>query len=568
MISQFKQTFVTPTVTGLLLTATILMSNMVIATGKPDPQALSEIVRVLASDAFGGRAPGTEYETKTITYLADRFEALGLTPGGDNGEWTQKVALNHTQLQQNPRIEFQQGAQNQALIQGQDLEISTVLATDAINIDAAPIVFVGYGANAPERDWDDFGGIDLAGKVAVFLVNDPDFEALPNDAVAGRFGGRRMTYYGRWTYKFEEAARRGALAALVIHETAGAGYGWQVAASSPGENYAIALAKNAPQPLSLQGWLHLNAAKDLFRRAGRQFEAEKRLAQSSDFEAFELEGVTFNAAISVNHEQIQSSNVLALLPGTSQKDEYLMVSSHWDAYGQGAPDAQGRTVRPGANDDALGTAGVLELARVLANGPPLARSIIFAVWTAEESGLLGSTAYAQNPVFPIERTALNLTLDILQTAGPARDVILVGEGQSDLEVDLARAAARQGRVVTPENLPENGLFFRADHFSMARAGVPVLLLMGIAGGADLVTGGRAAGDQWIKDYIGNCYHQTCDAWDPNWDLRGAAQDIELFQMILQDLGNSTRWPQWQDGSEFKAIREQSQDQRTGSGSLP
>lgn len=568
MISQFKQTFVTPTVTGLLLTATILMSNMVIATGKPDPQALSEIVRVLASDAFGGRAPGTEYEAKTITYLADRFEALGLTPGGENGEWTQKVALNHTQLQPQQRIAFQQGAENQSLIQGQDLEISTVLATNAIEIDSAPIVFVGYGANAPERGWDDFGDIDLAGKVAVFLVNDPDFEALPNDAVAGRFGGRRMTYYGRWTYKFEEAARRGALAALVIHETAGAGYGWQVAASSPGENYAIALAKQAPQPLSLQGWLHLNAAKDLFRRAGRHFEAEKRLAQSSDFEAFELEGVTFNAEISVNHEQIQSSNVLALLPGTSQKDEYLMVSSHWDAYGQGAPDAQGRTVRPGANDDALGTAGVLELARVLANGPPLARSIIFAVWTAEESGLLGSTAYAQDPLFPIEQTALNLTLDILQTAGPARDVILVGEGQSDLEVDLARAAARQGRVVTPESLPENGLFFRADHFSMARAGVPVLLLMGIAGGADLVTGGRAAGDQWIKDYIGNCYHQTCDVWDPTWDLRGAAQDIELFQMILQDLGNSTRWPQWQNGSEFKAIREQSQDQRTGSAQSP
>ena len=563
-----KPAYFTRALASFGLAAISLLPAPTLASATPDPQALSDTVRVLASDAFGGRAPGTAYEAKTIAYLVERFEAIGLTPGGENGDWTQKIVLNHTQLQQNPQIQFQQDAQSQRLAQGQDLEISTVLATDAINIDAAPIVFVGYGANAPERDWDDFGDIDLTGKVAVFLVNDPDFEALSTDAVAGRFGGKRMTYYGRWTYKFEEAARRGALAALVIHETAGAGYGWQVAASSPGENYAIALAKHAPQPLSLQGWLHLDAAKDLFRQAGRRFETEKRLAQSSDFKAFELQGVTFNTAISVNHEQIQSSNVLALLPGTSQKAEYLMVSSHWDAYGQGAPDVQGRTVRPGANDDALGTAGVIELARILAAGPPLARSIIFAVWTAEESGLLGSAAYAQNPLFPIEQTALNLTLDILQTAGPARDVILVGEGQSDLEGDLARAAARQGRVVTPENLPENGLFFRADHFSMARAGVPVLLLMGIAGGADLVTGGRAAGDQWIKDYIGNCYHQTCDVWDPNWDLRGAAQDIELFQMILQDLGNSTRWPQWQDGSEFKAIREQSQVTRTDSGSLP
>jgi Zn-dependent M28 family amino/carboxypeptidase len=238
-----------------------------------------------------------------------------------------------------------------------------------------------------------------------------------------------------------------------------------------------------------------------------------------------------------------------------------MVTSHWDAYGQGEPDAQGRTVRPGANDDALGTAGVIEIARVLAAGAPLDRSVVFAAWTAEESGLLGSEAYASNPIYPLEQTVANLTLDILQTAGPAHDVILVGEGQSDLEDDLSRAAAKQGRFVTPENLPENGLFFRADHFSVAQRGVPVLLIMGIAGGADLVEGGRDAGDKWIADYIGTCYHQTCDAWNENWDLRGAAQDIELFRMIVEDLGSSTRWPQWKAGSEFKAIRDESAKSR-------
>ncbi|HSG91625.1 MAG TPA: M28 family peptidase, partial [Pseudomonadales bacterium] len=407
----------------------------------------------------------------------------------------------------------------------------------------------------PERDWDDFGDLDLTGKVAVFLVNDPDFAAAADEPVAGRFGNRRMTYYGRWTYKYEEAARRGALAALVIHEDAAAGYGWNVASSSPGEQYALAEA-TGPQPPLLQGWLHRDAASELFAAAGLDFDEQRALARRDAFTAFELPGATFSATFDVALEAIESNNVLARLPGTTRPEETLIVSSHWDAYGQGAPDAEGRTVRPGANDDALGTAGVIELARVLAAGPPLARSVVFAVWTAEESGLLGSAAYAAQPIHPLARTVANFTLDILQTAGPARDVILVGEGQSDLEDDLARAAAQQSRVVTPENLPENGLFFRADHFSLARQGVPVLLIMGIAGGADLVDGGRAAGDAWIADYTGNCYHQTCDAWSPDWDLRGAVQDIELFHTILRDLGDSTRWPQWQEGSEFRAIRMQ------------
>ena len=227
----------------------------------------------------------------------------------------------------------------------------------------------------------------------------------------------------------------------------------------------------------------------------------------------------------------------------------------------GEPDEQGRTIRPGANDDALGIAGILEIARVLRAEPPLERSVVFAAWTAEESGLLGSTAYAKDPVYPLEKTVANLTLDILNTAGPSRDVVLVGEGQSELEDDLARAAAAQGRTVTPESLPENGLFYRADHFPMARGGVPVLLIMQIAGAADLVDGGRQAGRQWIDDYIGNCYHQTCDAWDPDWDLRGAAQDIELLRAIAEDLGNSRRWPQWKPGSEFRAVRERSADVR-------
>ncbi|WP_346837865.1 M28 family peptidase [Microbulbifer sp. SAOS-129_SWC] len=524
---------------------------------KIDPQRLSSIVKTLASDDFEGRAPGTPGEDKTIRYLVDQFKSLGLQPAGEDGGFTQVVPMIHTRIGAPALISLQAGGKPVPLAQGKDIAVSTVRNVDQIKIDNAPIVFVGFGVNAPERNWDDYGDIDLKGKVALFLVNDPDFAAAPGEPAAGKFGGKRMTYYGRWSYKFEEAARRGAVAALVIHENKAAGYPWSVAASSPGENYALAKSDAQTKPVELQGWLQNAAAARLLKRAGKDLDKLRVAARSPDFKAFELQGLTFNADLTTKVDQFKSRNVLALLPGSKRPDEVLMASAHWDAYGQGSPDAQGRTVRPGANDDALGTAGVLELARVLKAGPPLERSVLFAVWSGEERGLLGSKEYAQSPMFPLEKTVANFTFDILQTAGAARDVILVGKGQSDLEDDLARAAHKQGRVVTPESLPQNGLFYRADHFSMARKGVPVLLIMGIAGGADLVDGGRAAGDKWIADYVGNCYHKTCDSWDPNWDLTGAVQDISAIRMIIDDLGNSTRWPQWKSGSEFKALREQS-----------
>ena len=529
-----------------------------------DSVRLSETVRVLASDEFYGRAPGGPGEALTVNYLIERFTALGLDPAGEQGGWTQSVPLIHTQIvapaDNAPVLRLNTDGATRTLVQGTEVEFSSTRAVERAVIDDAPIVFVGHGAFAPERSWDDFGNIDLRGKLAVFLVNDPDFAAVAGEAVAGRFGGKRMTYYGRWTYKFEEAARRGALAALVVHDDAGAGYGWNVASSSPGENYSIERPADSLAPL-LQGWLHNDAARDLFALAGLSLEEQRRLARAEDFEAFELEGVTLSAALEIEMEVVQSQNVLARLKGSTRPEESILVSGHWDAYGVGEPDSQGRTVRPGANDDALGIAGVIELARVLSTGKSPERSVVFAAWTAEESGLLGSEAYASQPLYPLETTVANFTLDILQTAGLARDVIQVGEGQSELEQDLARAAALQGRTVTPENLPENGLFFRADHFSLARRGVPVLLIMGIAGGADLVEGGRAAGDKWIADYTGNCYHQTCDAWSPEWDLRGAVQDIELFQSIITDLANSSRWPELLPSSEFKSIRDESRHLR-------
>ena len=526
-----------------------------------DSQRLSNIVKVLASDEFEGRAPGGPGEAKTVEFLIDQFQSLGLEPGGTDGTWTHAVPLIHTQLASDGRLSVSTGDISQNWVQGIDVAVSTVRPVDKIDIQSAPLVFVGFGASAPERNWDDYGEIDLTGKIAIFLVNDPDFSANESEPVWGRFGNKRMTYYGRWAYKYEEAARRGALAALVIHEDKAAGYGWNVASSGPGSQFALA-ESSGPTPPILQGWLHYDAASTLFAAAGMDLVEQRRLARRDDFSAFELPQTSLSASFNVSMEKIESQNVLARLPGHSQADEILMVSSHWDAYGQGEPDSSGRTVRPGANDDALGTAGVIELARVLKAGEPMARSVVFAAWTAEEAGLLGSAAYAAKPIYPLHSTVANFTLDILQTAGLAKDVILVGEGQSDLEEDLMRAAALQSRVVTPENLPENGLFFRADHFSLARQGVPVLLLMGIAGGADLIEGGRVAGDQWIADYTGNCYHQTCDAWSADWDLRGAVEDIELFHTILRDLGDSTRWPQLKSSSEFKAIRSETDAKRT------
>ena len=517
---------------------------------------LSAIVKTMASDEFAGRAPGGPGEARTLAYLIDQFSELGLEPGAGNGSWTQAVPLLQTQVKE-ATFTVATGQKRLSLSQGDDVALSTSQPQATVQLENAPVVFVGFGASAPERDWDDYGDIDLAGKVALFLVNDPDFAASPGEPVGTRFGGKRMTYYGRWAYKYEEAERRGAIAAIVIHEDLAAGYGWSVASASPGENFSVVQPPGAQRSLQMQGWMSWGAASRVFAAAGLDLDVQRTLARAPGFSAFELPDTRFDASFGVDIQRVESHNLLALLPGTTRADETLMVSSHWDAYGVGEPDSDGRTVRPGANDDALGTAGVIELARVLKAGPRLQRSVVFAAWTAEESGLLGSAMYAADPVYPLATTVANFTLDILQTAGPARDVILVGEGQSDLEGYLARAAKRQGRYVTPENLPENGLFYRADHFSMARQGVPVLLIMGIAGGADLVEGGRTAGDAWIADYVGNCYHQTCDAWSPDWDLRGAVQDIELFHDIIRELGNSSAWPAWLPESEFKAIRDKS-----------
>ena len=521
------------------------------------PAALSATVKVLASDAFQGRAPGTPGEAVTVAYLIKRFKALGLKPGGPGGAWTQAVPLVRTQVGAAPQLAVHDAGGSMLLGQGETAYVSTVRPVDHLTIDKAPLVFVGYGVTAPERGWDDFKGVDLTGKVAVFLVNDPDFEAAPGEPVAGRFGGKAMTYYGRWTYKYAEAARRGAIAALIVHETQGAGYGWSTVIAPQGESYDIRRGPDDAQPVLLQGWLQLEAAVGLFKRAGLDFEALRLKARAADFRPVALGDETFSADFAVRHEVVESHNVLAKIVGARRADETVIYGAHWDAYGIGQPDATGKTIRPGANDDGLGIAGELEIARAFAAGPRPSRTVVFAAWTGEERGLLGSETYAAHPVYPLGKTVANLAMDILQTAGPSRDVVLIGVGQDSLEGDLVKAAAAQGRKVTPDSHPEKGLFYRADHFSLAKRGVPTLLLMAIGGGPDLKAGGRAAGERWVADYTANCYHKTCDAWSPTWDLRGAAQDVDLLYVIGRKLADSDRWPTWNPGSEFGPAREKS-----------
>ena len=532
-----------------------------------DMQRMSDVTRTLASDAFQGRAPGTAGEDKTIPYLIEQFKAAGLEPAGERGGWTQEVPMIRTQLTAPVEVSVSHAGQRAPLRFPDDIYLGTTRPVDRVAIANAPMVFVGYGVSAPERGWDDFKGVDLLGKVAVMLVNDPDFEAAAGEPVAGKFGGKTMTYYGRWTYKYEEAARRGAIAALVVHETAAAGYPWTVVKSPAGEAYNIVLPAGAQQPVLLQGWIQQSVAASLLKAAGYDYAMVKREARSAAFKPIDLKA-SLSANIPVTLSRITSHNVLGKLTGSKYPNETISYGGHWDAYGIGPADAQGRTIRPGAADDALGLAAMLEDARLFAAGPRPQRTLLFAAWTGEERGLLGSEYYAQHPLFPFATMVANLTFDTLQWNGPVKDAVLVGRGQSgDMEALLADAAKAQGRYVTDENHPERGLFYRADHFSFAKRGVPVLLDMALAGAYDMVDGGRPAGERWLDAFTSTCYHQTCDAWAPTWNLRGAAQEAELFHAIGARLANSRDWPQWSPSSEFAKVRAQSAAARAGSGRL-
>lgn len=530
--------------------------------GPISPARLSADVKALADGKLAGRAPGGPGEAGTLAYIVSQFKAAGLKPAGDKGGWTQAVPLIRFQVDPAAvRVSLTSGGATRDLADTKDLMVWTQRPVARVQLENAPLVFVGYGVTAPERKWDDFKGIDLKGKIAVVLINDPDFEALASDPVAGKFGGKAATYYGRWIYKFEEAARRGALGCLIIHETAAAAYGWSTVVASNGDSYDVVLPDPAKVHPLLQGWIQRDLAVQMFQQAGLDFEAEKARARTFGFRPVELKGAHLSVDFAVKTDRLTSHNVLAQIPGAVRPRESVMFAAHWDAFGQGAPDATGDTVRHGAADDGIGVAGVLEIARAFAKGPKPRRTVVFAAWTAEERGLLGSEYYATHPKFPMATTAGNFTMDVVETAGPSRDLVLVGSGKDSLEADMVRAARRQHRTITPDPHPEKALFYRADHFSVAKRGVPTVLIMGMAGGPDLVEGGREAGERWVNDYTAKCYHQVCDDWSPSWDLRGAAQDVDLLYEVGRSLANSGRWPTWNPDSEFKATRDATAAQR-------
>lgn len=518
----------------------------------PNVARMSADVRTVASDAFQGRAPATPAEELTVNYIRDQLKAAGLEPGGPNGSWFQEVPLTQSDIVGTPSLSVTVAGQTVPLTQGQQVAIrASMQNVDRVNITNAPIVFLGYGVKAPERNWDDFKGTDLRGKIGLVLVNDPDFETGKGD-----FGGKAMTYYGRWTYKYEEAARQGLAGLLVIHETVPASYGWATVKNSNTNTMFDILRANPNEvhPL-LEGWVQRDDAVRLLSAVGQDFEALKKLAQTREFRPVQLAGATFSAGYQVSRKVIRSRNVLGRLPGSVRPNETILYGAHWDHLGIGAPDAKGDSIYNGAEDNGTGVAAVLELARMFASGPRPQRSLVFAFWTAEEKGLLGSEYYAANPVYPLETTVAGVNVDALSPSGAAKDVLIVGYGQSDLEDRIAPILTAANRVIRPDEHPEAGYFYRSDHFPMAKLGVPMLYM---DSGADLVIGGAAAGERADSLYRANRYHQPADNFDPaTWDFGGIAADVNVLYQLGLQLANSADWPNYRTTSEFRPVRDKS-----------
>jgi len=546
-----------------LLLATALIATPMLAHAadapKIDPAKLAAHIKILSSDAFEGRGPATAGETKTVDYIVEQMQAAGLEPGGDlkDGKraWTQDVPLGMFEIKGPVSAHMMVGDSHITLNQGEQISIRAAMTNvDKVSIQNAPIVFAGYGVKAPERNWDDFKGLDVKGKIVVVLINDPDFETGSGD-----FGGKAMTYYGRWTYKYEEAARLGAAGLLVVHETAPASYGWATVKNSNTNTMFDIVRKDPTQshPL-LEGWIQRDTAVDLFKKAGLDFDALKKTAQSRDFKPVELKGATFSANYAVDYKTIVSKNVVGKLTGAKRPDETVFFTGHWDHLGVGQPDARGDTIYNGAVDNATGIAAMLEMGRVFATGPRPDRSLIFLAVTAEEKGLLGSEYYAANPLYPLAKTVGVLNTDALDPAGPARDFTISGNAKLGLLDDLIAHGKKAGRTYTPDPATEAGYFYRSDHFPFAKRGVPAI---SFGSGEDLVEGGIAAGKAFADAYRVNAYHQPADEWNDSWRLDGMTADISLIQGLGADLANSTRWPEWGEGSEFKGARDATKAER-------
>jgi Zn-dependent M28 family amino/carboxypeptidase len=545
-------------------TAIALVAVPVIAadTGSFSPQRLSQHVQTLGSDAYEGRGVNTRAETKTVDYIVSQYKAAGLQPGGDvvdgQRQWTQRVPLLQSDLTGDPIVTVQGAGAGMRLTQGNEIAVrSPSNGQNQIRIDNAPIVFVGYGVSAPERNWDDFKGQDVRGKVIVVLVNDPDFEGGEGD-----FGGKAMTYYGRWTYKYEEAARKGAAGVMIVHETAPASYGWNtVKNSNTNTMFDIVRQNPAGEHTAFESWIQRDTAVQLFKAAGLDFEQAKAAAKRKDFQPMDLKArlsVTANAKV----ETITSHNVVGLLPGKKYPDETVIYSAHWDHLGIGKPDENGDNIYNGALDNASGISHIIEQARAFAKGQRPDRSVVFLAVTAEEKGLLGSEYYAANPLYPLGKTVGVLNTDSMGLWGPAKNFSISGTAKLGLLDDLIAEGKKQHRYFTADPHPESGGFYRSDHFSFAKVGVPAI---SFKSGNDLVNGGTERGEAIAKDYTAKRYHQPDDEYQPGWDFSGQAQDAQLLHELGERLANSREWPNWSSDSEFRATRDQTGSERAGAG---
>ncbi|WP_242151910.1 M28 family metallopeptidase [Sphingomonas sp. BAUL-RG-20F-R05-02] len=510
---------------------------------------LRSVTQTLSSDAYEGRKPTTPAEDKTTAYIVAQFKAAGLKPGVDGG-WFQKVPLVEITATNVSPLTITGGSAPLALAFRSDVVLKSYRVVPHIAIKDSDVVFVGYGINAPERGWNDYAGLDVHGKTVVILVNDPDWQSA---ARTGLFEGKAMTYYGRWTYKYEEAARQGAAAAIIVHDTEPAAYGWGVVQSSnTGPQLELDEAGDHMTESAAVGWMQLDKAKALFASAGKDFAALSEAAKHKGFRAVPL-GVKASVSFDNTIRRQASKNVIGILPGKTAPGEYVLYSAHWDHLGHCDP-VKGDGICNGALDNASGVAGLVALAQAQVKAGPARRSIVFLSVTAEEAGLLGSRYYAEHPVYPLSETVGGVNMDVLNVKGRTHDFEITGAGKSELEDLMKTLVEAEGRVVKPEPNPERGSYFRSDHFSFAKLGVP---MFDGGAGEDLLVGGEAAGHAATLDYIANRYHKPQDEYDPKWDWSGAVEDLTLYYRLGRELADGDQWPNWYKTAEFRAIRDKS-----------
>jgi len=508
--------------------------------------SLTQYLSVIAADSLQGRKPFTEGETKTINYLKSQFEHLGLKPG--NGD---------SYFQEVPMVEIKSVPEDNMVFKGKTTSLSLNYLTDfvagtrrvqeEVSINNSPLVFAGYGIVAPEYGWNDYAGLNVKGKTVVVLINDPGF------ADSALFKGKNMTYYGRWTYKFEEAARQGAAGIIIVHDTEPAAYPWTVVRSGWSKSKLnLQSPDNGMSRAVIEGWISLDKAKQLFALDGKSFDKLALDARKKGFKAIDL-NITTSLKVKNIIKKSVSYNVLATIPGNRQKDEAIIYSAHWDHLGIGEQ-VKGDSIYNGAVDNATGVASLFEIASAFKKLPKNPeRTILFISYTAEEQGLLGSEYYAKHPVFPLAKTVANINMDMMGIAGKTKDIVVYGFGQSELEDYASEAAKKQGRVIVPDPVPSSGLYYRSDHFNLAKVGVPSLFT---GSGVDNIEHGRAWGLKQVADFTKLRYHSPQDNFDAKtWDLSGIVEDVRLLFDMGYRLSNEAGFPKWKAGSEFKAIRE-------------